>query len=187
MPPAPTTTRRATNRHVFNGDIGVLLDEVRRLAKAKKVRLLEAADMDAPTVAMMAHDLEAFLDQGLALGDGVFYLVPDALSVLLEENIDIADELRGTMHGGSSPDEAVAAAEMTKSLLRVGEVQNTYGGVAFRLGYLRGGVIHEIVLEDDLAAPGAALADVTLRERFHGHVHEHDHEHDDADSFLAGR
>lgn len=158
-----TAERRTPNRHVFSGDLEALHAQVKKIAKARKARLLQVADMDIPAVAVMVQDLETFVDQAVDLGGSVLYLSPDDLGVTLEEHIDIVDEVRESIPPGEDEEERETAEEMTESLVRLQELQNALGGAAFRLGYLRQGVMHELILEDDEAAPGAALVDLTLR------------------------
>lgn len=171
--------KKIPQQHVFSEDVEELYTRVHKIAKDQKARVLRVAAMDLPSVALMVQDLDAFVQQAVELGGGIVYLAPDDLGGMLEEHIDVVDELREAIPPGEDEEEREAAEAMTESLLRLQGLQNALGGSAFRVGYLREGVMHEILIEDDEAAPGAALAELTLR----GELDEY--EEDVEEQFVA--
>jgi hypothetical protein len=55
-------------------------------------------------------------------------------------------------------------ARVQASLDRLEQMFDEMGAAAYRVGYLRDGVFHHIVIEDDEAAPGAAIAEIMMEE-----------------------
>lgn len=159
-----TDPEETQSRHAFLGDLVQILLDVKKEAAARKLTLVEAVGQEeVPLIGVAVSHLSGVLDQAERLGGGVVYLLADD-HLEIDDTPDFFMSLREAMPMATTPDEEESVGAMTASLDRLERLYEDLGAASYRFGYLRDGILHHVLIEDDEAAPAAAVAEMMLQD-----------------------